>query len=107
MYDSDGATPIGVPSTWFEITNSTAATKEFFLQVYEFNASGTGYYAYFLEILGSDADGDGYYTIGGAPGWGGGNGWDCDDSDPAIYAGAPGEVVNDGHDTNCNGDDNT
>ncbi len=41
-----------------------------------------------------DGDGDGHYPLA-----------DCDDNDPSVYPGAPGDVPGDGVDTNCDGDD--
>jgi hypothetical protein len=50
---------------------------------------------------GTDADGDGYFTRSQ------GSGWDCDDSDATTNAGAAEVAVDDGIDSNCNGDDAT
>ncbi|MEE2830042.1 MAG: MopE-related protein, partial [Myxococcota bacterium] len=47
-------------------------------------------------FVGDDTDGDGFPACSGAG--------DCDDSDPAVFPGAE-EVVDDGVDQDCNGDD--
>lgn len=47
------------------------------------------------EEVTEDVDGDGYTETDG----------DCDDHDPAVYPGAPGEISGDGVDQNCDGSD--
>jgi hypothetical protein len=59
---------------------------------------GSGHYEIYMGVPCPDSDSDGFEdaACGGA---------DCDDADPAVYPGAPGEVPGDGVDTNCNGND--
>ena len=102
---SDLVTPISVTNSGFFINHwldnsASDAPADFYLQVYA--TAGTEDLATYVIGLadgGYDVDGDGYFTRSL------GSGWDCNDSNAAIHAGAPEASPSDGIDSNCNGKD--
>lgn len=105
VYESDqstiyDATNAGAP-IYHWLDNSVSATpSDFYLKVYATTPGNTAGYVLGVADAGTDADGDGYYTRSL------GSGWDCDDGDDTINAGAA-ETASDSTDSNCNGEDDT
>ncbi|MEN8170814.1 MAG: putative metal-binding motif-containing protein [Pseudomonadota bacterium] len=94
----DSLTSSGFIVYFLDNTASAVAT-DYYLEV-KATAAEAGVYALGVGDGGTDVDGDGYYTRSQ------GSGWDCNDSNADIFAGAP-ETPSDGTDSNCNGKDDT
>lgn len=106
LYASDKTTVIDFTNGPLFIThwldNSLSATPaDFYLLVEAQDGVSTAGYVIGVSDGGTDADGDGYFTRSQ------GSGWDCDDSDATINAGATEASPTDGIDSNCNGQDDT
>ena len=106
LFDSDGVTLLDeiadtcVQSDWW-IDNVTGSAKTYYIGYAASDWTSTRTYVPGWYSLGVDNDGDGYYTKD----WGSSR--DCDDSDAAIHFGAAEITLDDGIDSNCNGDDNS
>lgn len=99
LYDSDGTTELDSGS-FIYAENTSNTSKTYYLSYQASDGTSTGFYVPFYTNYGTDADGDGYYT----------QDWDvdrdCDDTDPDINYDAT-EIVSDGIDSNCNGEDDS
>ncbi len=85
---------------WLDNSASNTAS-DFYLKINASDTVSTAAYVVGLSDGGTDADGDGFFTRSQ------GFGWDCNDSDATIYAGAVELSPNDGIDSNCNGKDDS
>lgn len=101
VYDSDGVsllTELADSDLQTKIRNTSSLDRTYYLSYSAANGTDTGVYVPTAYHIGSDLDGDSHYSNDNVS--------DCDDTDTAIFPGAT-ETVNDGVDSNCNGEDNT